>query len=95
MLWGWEYNRANPWTEWAPLDFGSHARLTSFPLVWKTCRYESRDGQFNPDVRQVNNVGDFQDFSEAVFYNTIAWALDTQDKAAYEANAGMYFLNYF
>jgi len=65
------------------------------PTVWKTCHYESRDGQFNPDVRQVNNVGDFQDFSEAVFYNTMAWALDTQDKAAYEANAGTYFLNYF
>lgn len=66
--------------------------LSLSPTVWKTCRYESRDGQFNPDVREVNNVGDFQDFSEAVFYNTIAWALDTQDKAAYEANAGTYII---
>lgn len=72
------------------------ADFLSAPIVWTTCPYESRDGQFNPDVRQVNNVGDFQDFSEAVFYNAIAWALNTGEKADYEVNAGSYdFSIYF
>jgi len=63
--------------------------------VWVTCEYVSRDGKFNPDARViVNNVGDFQDMAEAVFYNALAWVLDLQnvvpfDKSTYEQNAGM------
>ena len=43
--------------------------------VWKTCPYISKDGQFNPDGRVVNNVGDFDSLANAVLYNSLAWAL--------------------
>lgn len=56
--------------------------------VWKTCPYVNRDGQFNPDGRFVNDVGNFGNCSEAVFYNTLAWAFNTSDKAIFEVNAG-------
>lgn len=60
-----------------------------FHPVWTTCNYVSRDGQFNPDGRLINNVGDFQDFAEATFYNALAWVLETSsDRDTYEANAG-------
>ncbi|KAF8909717.1 alginate lyase-domain-containing protein [Gymnopilus junonius] len=57
--------------------------------VWTTCPYKQRDGQFNPDARTVNNVGDFQDMSEAVFYNTMAWVLNTDpyERGTFEFNA--------
>lgn len=59
-------------------------------LVWTTCPYVSRDGQFNPDVRTVNDVGAFQDLSEAVLYNAIAWTvLNTTKKSTYENNTGV------
>lgn len=43
--------------------------------VWTTCPYVSKDGQFNPDGRVVNNVGDFDSLANAVLYNSLAWAL--------------------
>jgi len=58
-------------------------------LVWKTCPYVTRDGQFNPDARLVNDVGAFQDLSEAVLYNAIAWTFDTTKKNVYEADTGV------
>jgi len=66
--------------------------------VWRTCAYKSRDGQFNPDTREVNDVGNFQDMSEAVFYNAMAWVVSntTETKGVFEENAGslrMSFLN--
>lgn len=56
--------------------------------VWTTCPYKNRDGQFNPDARLVNNVGDFQDLSEAVFYSTVAWAIGNKVNTSFETNAG-------
>jgi hypothetical protein len=57
-------------------------------LVWQTCPYVNRDGQFNPDIRLVNDVGAFQDLSEAVFYNAIAWTFNTTNKSVYENDTG-------
>ncbi|KDR80834.1 hypothetical protein GALMADRAFT_135935 [Galerina marginata CBS 339.88] len=85
---------------WAPYwwpdcsGVGNTTTLTE-QQIWVTCPYKSRDGQFNPDARLVNNVGDFQDFSEAVFYNSIAWALGTDDKATFEANAVRFLRTWF
>jgi hypothetical protein len=42
---------------------------------WSECVYVDRDGQFSPDVRLVNNSGDFQAMSDAIFYNAIAYKL--------------------
>ncbi|PFH51147.1 hypothetical protein AMATHDRAFT_143319 [Amanita thiersii Skay4041] len=65
---------------WAPYwwpDCSKVGNTTVLPPeeVWKRCPYKSRDGQFNPDVRLVNNVGAFQNFSDAVLYNSLAWVL--------------------
>lgn len=42
---------------------------------WSECIYVNRDGQFAPDVRLVNNSGDFQAMSDAIFYNAMAYKL--------------------
>ena len=57
-------------------------------LVWETCPYIVRDGQFNPDIRLVDDVGAFRALSEAVLYNAIAWTFDTAEKSVYENDAG-------
>ncbi|PPQ86141.1 hypothetical protein CVT25_003091 [Psilocybe cyanescens] len=85
---------------WAPYwwpdcsNAGNTTALTP-EQTWVTCTYVNRDGQFNPDVRLVNNVGDFQDFAEAVFYNAIAWAMDVDNKATFEANVVKFINAYF
>lgn len=40
---------------------------------------------FNPDRLLVNNTGDFQAMSDAVFYNALAWVLTGSSN--YSANA--------
>ncbi|KAF9648312.1 chondroitin AC/alginate lyase [Thelephora ganbajun] len=44
--------------------------------VYKQCKYVQRDGEFNPDVRLVNDTGSFQTMSDAVLYNTLAWVIN-------------------
>ncbi|KAI0826105.1 alginate lyase-domain-containing protein [Irpex lacteus] len=43
--------------------------------IWTTCPYYPRDGQFNPDARTVNNIGDFDSMSNAVLFNSLAWGI--------------------
>ncbi|KAF9452091.1 chondroitin AC/alginate lyase [Macrolepiota fuliginosa MF-IS2] len=43
--------------------------------IWTTCPYKNKDGLFNPDARLVDDVGNFQSVSDAVFYNSMAWSL--------------------
>ncbi|OCH88737.1 chondroitin AC/alginate lyase [Obba rivulosa] len=68
---------------WAPYSWpdcskaGNTTALTQ-EQIWTTCPYVTRDGQFNPDARLVNDVGSFSDLADAVFYNALAWALDGQ-----------------
>jgi hypothetical protein len=60
-------------------------------IVWTTCPYINKDGQFNPDRLLVNDTGHFGAMAEAVLYNTIAWTLKsttTAQKATFENNAG-------
>jgi hypothetical protein len=57
-------------------------------LVWTTCPYISRDGLFNPDVRTVDDVGHFQLLSDAILYNTLAWAITKQ--STFAESAGEY-----
>jgi hypothetical protein len=63
--------------------------------IWVTCPYVNRDGQFNPDGRLVNNVGDFQSMSEATLYNAIGWSFNETWvsgtlRTQLETNAGMH-----
>ncbi|KAF4613020.1 hypothetical protein D9613_010913 [Agrocybe pediades] len=91
---------------WAPYwwpdcsNAGNTTALTP-EQIWVTCNYVSRDGKFNPDVRlTVNNVGDFSDMAEAVFYNALAWVFDLRDvvpfdKSTYEKNAVRFIRAWF
>jgi len=55
---------------------GNTTQLTP-EQIWTTCPYVQKDGQFNPDVRQLaNDVGEFSDMSDAIFYSAMAWAFN-------------------
>jgi len=76
---------------WAPYwwpdcsGVGNKTELTP-EQIWTTCPYKSRDGQFNPDVRAVvNDIGRFENLSDAVFYNTLAWSLTKEPSFAESA----------
>ena len=64
--------------------------------VWTECKYVTRDGQFNPDGRVVNNVGDFDMLANAILFNSLAWALSNGNDT-YAARVAKYvdawFLN--
>jgi Alginate lyase len=64
------------------------------PEVWRTCPYHNIDGEFNPDGRLIDNIGDFSDLADAVLYNTIAWVL-TNRTTAYEQNAVGFIYTWF
>ncbi|CAE6445363.1 unnamed protein product [Rhizoctonia solani] len=57
---------------------GNTTRLTD-QQIYTTCPYVRRDGLFNPDVRMVNDTGEFQAMSDSVFYNALAWSV-TKDR---------------
>ena len=57
-------------------------------IVWATCTYVSRDGEFNPDGRLINDVGNFQLLSDAVLYNAIAYALGGQSSNEFSQTSG-------
>ena len=62
-------------------------------IVYIKCTYVQRDGQFNPDVRLVNDTGEFQAMSDATLYNTLAWIINGSD--AYMKNAVHYIDTWF
>lgn len=43
--------------------------------MFKTCEYHNIDGALNPDARLINNIGDFDDMSNAVFFASMAWGV--------------------
>jgi hypothetical protein len=61
--------------------------------IWVECPYYDRDGMFNPDRLLVNDTGDFQAMSDAVFYNALAWVLTGSNN--YSANAASYLDTWF
>ncbi|KAF8910568.1 alginate lyase-domain-containing protein [Gymnopilus junonius] len=72
---------------WPDCSGVGNTTALSAEQIWTTCPYKSHDGQFNPDVRLVNNVGDFQDLSEAVYYSTVAWVIGNKVNTSFETNA--------
>ena len=62
-------------------------------VVWVTCPYIYRDGQFNPDVRTVNNTGAFDAMSDAVLYNALAWAIN--GSSLYASNVASWINTWF
>lgn len=68
--------------------------MSDLLIVWVTCPYVSRDGEFNPDVRQlINNVGDFDSLANAVFFNSLAWGLEGQ--SLYSSRVATYIKAWF
>ncbi len=74
-----------------PSIHSQHSRRTN--AVWATCPYVSKDGQFNPDGRLVNDVGEFDDMANAVLYNSLAWALN--GSSVYAARVASYVSTWF
>ncbi|KAI0363966.1 chondroitin AC/alginate lyase [Pilatotrama ljubarskyi] len=83
---------------WAPYSWpdcsnvGNATELTP-EQIWSTCPYITKDGQFNPDGRLINDVGAFQDLSDAVLYNALAWAI--QGDAQYSSNVAKFIQTWF
>ncbi|KAI0061087.1 chondroitin AC/alginate lyase [Artomyces pyxidatus] len=83
---------------WAPYwwpdcsNAGNTTQLTD-QQIWTTCPYHQQDGDFNPDVRTVNNTGAFDALSNAVLYNSLAWVLSGSPK--YSANVVSYVKTWF
>jgi hypothetical protein len=60
-----------------------------------TCPYYRRDGVSNPDTHTdtVNNSGAFVNMSDAVLYNTLAWAIN--GSSHYATNAASWINTWF
>ena len=41
-------------------------------IAWTTCKYVTRDGKLNPDVRELHGVEAIADASQSIIYNAIA-----------------------
>jgi hypothetical protein len=42
----------------------------------------NRDGEFNPDVRMINDTGAFSAMTDSIFYNSLAWSFTSQSTYA-------------
>ncbi|KAL0571298.1 hypothetical protein V5O48_010662 [Marasmius crinis-equi] len=63
--------------------------------VWKTCPYKVRDGEFNPDGRLINDVGNFDDLTNAVLYNSIAYVITGGASNLFSRNAVRFLKRWF
>lgn len=75
---------------WSPYSWPNCSALgntTELPLpqVWAECPYYLRDGLFNPDVRMINNTGHFNAMADAVWMNSLAWAMTGINRYAQNA----------
>ncbi|PIL29173.1 hypothetical protein GSI_09222 [Ganoderma sinense ZZ0214-1] len=83
---------------WAPYwwpdcsSVGNTTELTP-QQIWVACPYVVKDGQFNPDGRLVNDVGEFEDMANAILYNALAWALD--GSSVYASRVAKYVSTWF
>ena len=61
--------------------------------VWTECPYVVRDGQFNPDAREVNDIGNFEDMANAILYSALAWVIN--GSASYAENVASWVDTWF
>ncbi|OJT05906.1 hypothetical protein TRAPUB_3256 [Trametes pubescens] len=94
VSWAQSLAREGPWSDSWPncSSVGNTTALTD-EEVWTTCPYETRDGQFNPDGRLVNDVGAFSDLADAVLYNALAWAI--KGSGTYSGNVATFVKAWF
>ncbi|KAL0573412.1 hypothetical protein V5O48_008534 [Marasmius crinis-equi] len=85
---------------WAPYAWpdcstvGNTTELTD-QEVWTKCPYGLRDGVFNPDGRLINDVGSFDDLTNAVLYNSIAYVITGGDSNMFSRNAVRFIKKWF
>ncbi|KAF9262760.1 chondroitin AC/alginate lyase [Marasmius fiardii PR-910] len=85
---------------WSPYSWpdcssvGNTSILTD-EQVWTTCPYKLRDGQFNPDGRLINDVGHFDDLSNAVLYSSIAYVITGGNSNSFSRNAVRFIKRWF
>ncbi|GJJ11888.1 hypothetical protein Clacol_006126 [Clathrus columnatus] len=85
---------------WAPYSWpnctgvGNTTVLTP-EEVWVTCPYVLRDGQFNPDGRLIDDIGEFSNLADAVLFNALSWVLSGRPTALYAVNAVNYIKIWF
>ncbi|KIO27783.1 hypothetical protein M407DRAFT_72627 [Tulasnella calospora MUT 4182] len=80
-------NNTHDYLSWAPYYWADCSNVQNTTeltpqQVWEECNYVNRDGQFSPDVRLVNDTGNFQAMSDAVFYNTLAYKITGDESYA-------------
>ncbi|KIJ51844.1 hypothetical protein M422DRAFT_776428 [Sphaerobolus stellatus SS14] len=56
--------------------------------IWTTYPYYTRDELFNPDGRTINDVGAFQNLSDAMLYNAIVWNFAGTSSSLYSQRIG-------
>ncbi|KAH9955397.1 chondroitin AC/alginate lyase [Russula dissimulans] len=80
-------NNTHDYLSWAPYSWPNCTGVRNTTeltpqQIWATCPYYTRDGEFNPDFRTVNNTGAFTALADAVFYNALAWAINGSSQYA-------------
>ncbi|KAG9030913.1 hypothetical protein FRB95_003423 [Tulasnella sp. JGI-2019a] len=73
-------NDSHDYLSWAPYYIANCSNVQNTTeltpqQIWTECDYVNEDGVFSPDVRLVNDTGNFQAMSDAVFYNTLAYRI--------------------
>ncbi|KAF8801252.1 hypothetical protein BYT27DRAFT_7115572 [Phlegmacium glaucopus] len=80
---------------WPQADCLSKKKNLKPEQIWTECPYVVKDGKVNPDTLLVPDFGAFQNMSEAVLYNTIAWTFGTPKNSTFEANAVRFIRTFF
>ncbi|KAK2460872.1 hypothetical protein APHAL10511_007342 [Amanita phalloides] len=86
---------------WAPYwwpDCSKVGNTSVLPpqVVWTTCPYVNRDGQFNPDISLITDNWSFQNLSDAVFYDALVWAFQkNRGSTVYSRSAAQFLKTWF
>ncbi|KAL1412219.1 hypothetical protein Q8F55_003230 [Vanrija albida] len=65
----------------------------SYDEMVKVCDFVNDDGHLNPNARLINNIGDFDDLANAVWFNALTWGISRS--ATYSNRAIRYLDTWF
>ncbi|KAI0080380.1 chondroitin AC/alginate lyase [Panus rudis PR-1116 ss-1] len=65
-----DYMSFSPYA-WPDCSGAGNTTVLTKEQIWTTCPYVTRDGQFNPDARDVNDIDSFENLADGVLYNAI------------------------
>ncbi|TFK69870.1 chondroitin AC/alginate lyase [Pluteus cervinus] len=78
---------------WPDCSKAGNKTILTPEQIWTNCTYVNRDGLFNPDVRTVDDIGAVDNLADAVFYNSISWALGKN--SSYSKRAASFINTWF